>query len=133
MSIRDIALSILLFLLALAPSSSWSLEVLSDRELHAVSAGSSDREDHGSYELNRIPFRYAGTKGEVDGEVIILPMTDVRNQSSLQLTDNAQSNLRSLINVNAVNSPVQVLLNLNINIHSNIGAVNQLNSLLSRQ
>lgn len=133
MSIRYIALSIVLFLPALTPPHSWSFEVLSDQELHAVSAGSVDRDDHGSYELNRIPFRYTGTKGEVDGEVIVLPMTDVRNQSSLQLMDNAQSNLRSLINVNAVNSPVQVLLNLNININSNIGAVNQLNSLLSRQ
>jgi len=132
MSIKYIPLTVLFFLVAFAPFHSWGFEVLNDQELHAVTAGFADTASS-SYELNRIPFRYTGSKGEIDGEVIVLPMTDIRNQSSLQLMDNAQSNLRSLININAVNSPVQVLLNLNININSSIGAVSQLNSLLSRQ
>jgi hypothetical protein len=111
----------------------WALEELSDQELSAVTAGSADPSFGGVEALTRIPFRYASSKGEVDGEVFVMPMTDIRNQGTLQLMDNAQSNLRSLININAVNSPVQILLNLNINIHSTIGNVNQLNYLLSQQ
>ena len=45
----------------------------------------------------------------------------------LILRDNAQGNLRSLINVNAVNSLIQVLVNLNININSTVGSVQQIN------
>jgi len=47
--------------------------------------------------------------------------------SKLILQDNAQQNLRSLVNIVAVNSKVQVLVNLNININSTVGAVHQAN------
>lgn len=122
-----------LFLASLVPVEAWGFAELSDQALSAVTAGSADATFESVEALTRIPFRYAGSNGEVDGEVFVLPMTDIHNQGTLQLMDNAQSNLRSLINVNAVNSPVQVLLNLNININSTIGNVNQLNNLLSSQ
>lgn len=122
-----------LFLVSLAPVEVWGFTELSDQALSAVTAGSADPTIESAEVLTRIPFRYTGRKGEVDGEVFVLPMADIRNQGTLKLMDNAQSNLRSLINVNAVNSPVQVLLNLNININSTIGNVNQLNNLLSSQ
>ena len=98
----------------------------------AVTAGNAEYDREGREVLNRIPFRYSGKKGNVDGEIIIIP-TNIYNQAaSLQLMDNAQANLRSLININAVNSPIQVLMNLNINVNSNIGNLNQMNNLLSR-
>jgi hypothetical protein len=46
---------------------------------------------------------------------------------SLNLNGNAQQNLSSLVNINAVNSTISVLLNLNINIDSTVGTVVQSN------
>jgi hypothetical protein len=123
---------LLLFLLApLVPAEAWGFEELTDQELNAVTAGNSEASHESVEALRRIPFRFSNHKGEVDGEVFIMPMNTFNQQGTLQLMDNAQSNLQSLINVNAVNSPVQILLNLNINVNSTIGNINQLNNLLS--
>jgi hypothetical protein len=46
---------------------------------------------------------------------------------SLTLNGNAQQNLSSLINLNAVNSKINVLLNLNVNINSTVGTIIQSN------
>lgn len=46
---------------------------------------------------------------------------------SLTLNGNAQQNLSSLININAVNSKINVLLNLNVNINSTVGTIVQTN------
>lgn len=46
---------------------------------------------------------------------------------SLSLTGNAQQNLSSLINIVAVNSKINVLLNLNVNINSTVGTILQSN------
>ena len=120
------------FLITIFSAGVGSFEELSDQQLNAITAGNTNS-DHESVEaLTRIPFRYSGRKGSVDGEVIVVPMSIYNQTSSLQLMDNAQSNLSSLININAVNSPIQILLNLNINVNSTIGNLNQLNTLLAR-
>jgi hypothetical protein len=121
-----------LLLTALFATSSSAFEALNDEALNSVTAGSTYSVEYGNGALTRIPFRYTGRKGNVDGEVIVIPMSSYSQASQLQLMDNAQSNLQSLININAVNSPIQVLLNLNINVNSSIGSVNQLNRLLSQ-
>ena len=46
---------------------------------------------------------------------------------TLSLNGNAQQNLSSLVNINAVNSKVNVLLNLNVNINSTVGTLTQSN------
>jgi hypothetical protein len=46
---------------------------------------------------------------------------------SLSINGNAQQNLSSLININAVNSKINVLLNLNVNINSTVGTIIQSN------
>ena len=46
---------------------------------------------------------------------------------SLTLSGSAQQNLSSLININAVNSQINVLLNLNVNINSTVGTILQSN------
>ena len=122
----------LIFFISLFTTEVSSFEELSNQQLNAITAGNTNS-DHESVEaLTRIPFHYSGKKGSVDGEVIVVPMALYNQASSLQLMDNAQANLRSLININAVNSPIQILLNLNININSTIGNLNQLNTLLAR-
>jgi len=46
---------------------------------------------------------------------------------TLSLNGSAQQNLSSLVNINAVNSKVSVLLNLNVNINSTVGTLTQSN------
>jgi hypothetical protein len=46
---------------------------------------------------------------------------------SLTLNGSAQQNLSSLININAVNSKINVLLNLNVNLNSTVGTIIQSN------
>jgi hypothetical protein len=49
------------------------------------------------------------------------------NQGTLTLNGQAQQNLSSLININAVNSNINVLLNLNVNLNSTVGTLTQTN------
>ncbi len=118
-------------LTCVSPGNVWAFSELTDQQLTAVTAGSVDASSSSTEALTRIPFRYSGKNGEVDGEILVVPIANYNTQGSLQLMDNAQSNLSSLINVNAVNSPVQILLNLNVTVNSSIGSINQLNHLLS--
>jgi hypothetical protein len=64
----------------------------------------------------------AGTLGVLTG-----PLTTTTNQGTLTLNGGAQQNLTSLVNINAVNSNVNVLLNLNVNINSTVGTITQTN------
>src|ERR1700733_6045618 len=52
---------------------------------------------------------------------------DSTSQSTLTLNGGAQQNLSSLVNINAVNSNVNVLLNLTVNINSTVGTLTQTN------
>ena len=129
---KRFVLFISFILIAIFSTGVWSFEELTDQQLSVITAGNAYSGSESSEVLTRIPFRYSGKKGSVDGEVIVVPMNTYNQTSSLQLMDNAQANLRSLININAVNSPIQILLNLNINVNSTIGNLNQLNTLLAR-
>ena len=53
--------------------------------------------------------------------------TSTTTTGSVNLSGSAQQNLSSLININAVNSTINVLLNLNININSTVGTILQSN------
>ncbi len=53
--------------------------------------------------------------------------TSGTNLGTLSLNGNAQQNLSSLVNINAVNSKINVLLNLNININSTVAKLVQAN------
>lgn len=50
-----------------------------------------------------------------------------RNAGSLTINGQAQQNLSSLVNITAVNSAINVLLNLNVNMNSTVGTVMQSN------
>jgi hypothetical protein len=64
----------------------------------------------------------AGTLAVLTG-----PLSTTQNQGTLSLNGAAQQNLSSLVNINAVNSNIDVLLNLNITINSTVGSVVQSN------
>ena len=119
------------FLMAFLSTGVWGFEQLSDLKLNAITAGNSTAGYDSIEALTRIPFSYSSHKGSVEGEVIVLPLATTYETVNFQLMDNAQSNLRSLININAVNSPINILLNLNINVNSHIEQIKQLNTLLS--
>jgi len=55
------------------------------------------------------------------------PIGGTTNMGTLNLNGNAQQNLSSLVNINAVNSKINVLLNLNVNINSTVGTLTQSN------
>lgn len=63
----------------------------------------------------------AGTLAVLTG-----PLTGT-NLGTLSLNGNAQQNLSSLVNINAVNSNINVLLNLNVNLNSTVGTILQSN------
>jgi DUF1680 family protein len=122
------ALSLLALLTGLAPDAGAQRRVLSDDELDQVSAGGI------SVELVEQVLKFefqslAGRTHEVSGSGTIetlSPSTGLAT-GTLTIQDAAQSNLRSLININAVNSQVQVLVNLNINIDSVVEGLEQIN------
>jgi len=96
----------------------YSAEPLSNAQLDDVTAGNVSV----PIEIDQLTSR--GTHINVAGDIQWQASTQ---NYSLVLSDNAQQNLSSLININAVNSPVNVLLNLNINIDSTVGNLQQYN------
>jgi len=124
--------SAMVLLCAFAPVH--AADILSDAQLDQVTAGTAsvvyDRE-RGFLELHKITGR--GTAIGVVGNTNFNFDSALVNAGVLRLEGNAQSNLRALINTNAVNSPVQVLMNLNININSSINTLNQFNSGLQQK
>ena len=75
----------------------------------------------GSVPTNNGLVTGAGTLAVLTG-----PLTGT-NQSTLTLNGGAQQNLSSLVNINAVDSNVNVLLNLTVNIGSTVGTITQTN------
>lgn len=88
-----------------------------------VSAGISDGvvKFAGSAATPNGPVTGAGTLAVLKG-----PITGT-NMGSLTLDGAAQQNLSSLVNINAVNSRINVLLNLIVNMNSTVGTVTQSN------
>lgn len=104
---------------------------LSDADLDKVSAGGNPSESPGG----AVQFSFAGRAGsshtvQGTGSISVKEVALPLISSNLLLQDDAQQNLRSLVNIVAVNSKVQVLVNLNININSTVGAVHQANASL---
>jgi hypothetical protein len=102
---------------------------LSDEELDEVVAGTVNEELH--EEL--LSFSYVGAAGSrheaiLDGTLSISGTPLAETPTGLLIIDNgAQTGLSALVSVNAVNSEVNVLLNLNITINSTVGEVRQIN------
>jgi len=99
---------------------------LAEAELDRVTAGTQS----GDPELLKFDFVRTTRSGKTirgEGSLDILSKLMSTSSSTIFLGDGAQGNLSSLININAINSQISVLLNLNINIDSSVGTLNQLN------
>ena len=114
----------------LSPEPAWADDKieLSDAELDRVTAGAGQTD--ASDELLSFAATRTTASGRlitVDGTFHVVEGIDPAIIGNLILTGKSQSNLRSLININAVNSEIQLLLNLNISIDSTVGTLNQFN------
>ena len=123
--INQVIVMLVVTVLVLLSSKSMAFDELDELQLDSVYAGrvASDKQDI----ITSIPFHYVGRHGRVDGEAVISPSNSNQGTASLLIQDGAQNHLSSMININAVNSPIEVLLNLVVNIDSQIGVVKQNN------
>lgn len=64
-----------------------------------------------------------------DGTIKIGPIVSSNRSNTVSLSGNAQQNLRALLNLIAVDSLVQVLVNLTVNINSSTGPIFQTNGI----
>ena len=102
--------------------------LLTESELDAVTAGAASVESQDDLLIFEVVRKTRlGKTVRADGNLRVVEALEGVTIGNLTLSDNAQSNLHSVININAVNSAVNVLLNLNVSIDSSIGAINQLN------
>lgn len=97
---------------------------LGDAELDAITAGTSGAPSEDAAAINATRTTSRGNVIHAEGSLEVIR---IREQNVLVLRDNAQQNLGALINVNAAGAPVNVLLNLNVNINSTVGSMQQLN------
>lgn len=101
-------------------------EPLTDEQLDAVIAGADDTVLE-EITVHAARVTASGKRITADGTLGVQHVTNTIEAADLLLRDSAQSNLRALINMNAVNSVVNVLVNLNINIDSQVGDLRQIN------
>ncbi|MBI2412785.1 MAG: hypothetical protein HYV24_06210 [Deltaproteobacteria bacterium] len=121
-----LALSVLAAASLLYPGGAMAGRALSDAEMETVAAGSVNTEfvDSTMY----FSFSKAGDDFDVSGDGSLdLLMGAPDKLGSIAISGNAQSGLSSLVNITAVDSAIQVLLNLNINVNSSVGSLQQLN------
>ncbi len=124
-----IVLGCLCMLLAGATDRAWGAQALDDAQLDQITAGSVSVEAaNGQFnfqfggEANRLSVQGTGTVAAAENTVPTGPA------GYLIVRDNAQSNLRAFVNVNAVNAKVQVLINLTVIINSTVGTIHQINT-----
>lgn len=126
--------SILTMVMLAAMPSVHASELLSDNALNQITAGTASAVYNNgqlSFDLSKTTSR--GTSIGAQGDLNFNPGTANVNTNVLKLQDNAQGNLRALVNTNAVNSAVQVLINLNVSINSRIDVLNQINNGLQQK
>jgi hypothetical protein len=125
-----------IFVLAFADAGDAQARKLSDSELDRVTAGgvsSPTQTAPAPPSISPFTFEFkslAGTRHTVEGtgSVQVVEQEGGGTRSTLVIQDRAQQNLQSFINVTAVNSRIQVLVNLNITINSTVGTIQQLNA-----
>lgn len=104
---------------------------LSDAELDQVTAGgfSATVNTAANNTVNftaSVPTPNGVVTAAGNASVLAQPMPGT-NTGSITLNGQAQAGLNSLININAVNSSIAVLLNLNVTLNSTVGSITQSN------
>jgi len=125
----SVVLGCLCLLLAGATERAWGAQALTDAEMDQITAGSLSVEAaNGQFnfqlggETNRVSVTGSGTVAATEN-------VSAGPAGYVIMRDNAQSNLRAFVNVNAVNAKVSVLINLTVNINSTVGTIHQINTI----
>ena len=106
----------------------WCMHELNDEDLEQISAGTLTASVSDGQFSFRLGDKSSRLSVEGSGSVAVADNTTPAGPAGyIILRDNAQSGLRSLVNVNAVNSRIQVLINLIVNINSTVNSVHQTN------
>ena len=111
---------------SVASSTQNGKHVLTDEEMDEVFAGGVDAKMTG----NVLSFAGQTANRDVSGAGTVEVRTAAEQNATsgvLILKDSAQSGSKSFIGINSVNSQIQVLLNLNVNINSTVGTLSQTN------
>jgi hypothetical protein len=116
------AVGLLGWLPALAPAGEGAF-LLDDAALARVTAGTRD-DPRALADFDFVRQTASGRTVSGDGT---LALAEPHGDYTLMLGAGAQSNLRSLVNINAIDASITVLLNLNINVDSSVGTLNQNN------
>jgi hypothetical protein len=128
-----VSTGILLCALACAARVDAQVRKLSDAELDKVTAGrAAASQPTPDLTTASQQFEVSGAAGSrhtvaAAGSVKVLEPEKAMPAGSLVISDSAQQNLQSFINIAAVNSRIQVLVNLNVIINSTLGTLQQLN------
>jgi hypothetical protein len=114
----------LALVLLAGPASAGDLPyLLDDQVLDQVTAGTQSD----PRELAEFDFSRSTASGRTVSGHGSLALTQTSREYTLTLGDGAQQHLRSLVNINAIDAQITVLLNLNINVDSTVGTLNQHN------
>lgn len=124
-----ITIFIAVLVAASTPRGAYALEELTDAEMDRVTAGSAAYVEDGVLRFDFTSSQKGGRQVDGSGTLTLGAerLAAITQSGSLSISDSAQQNLRALVNINAVNSPVQVLLNLNVNINSTVEKLRQIN------
>lgn len=102
-------------------------EPLADEQLDAITAGMADDDVIEEIAVKAVHRTASGKLVTAEGTLAVQQIPASLANADLLLQDSAQGNLRALVNLNAVHSVVNVLVNLNINIDSHVAELRQIN------
>ncbi len=103
-----------------------AIEALTEAEMESVSAGGIELDPKSGDFMIDVPG-IASATGTLSTSVVDL-VGQPSGGATLQITDQAQQHLRAMVNIAGVNSVIQVLLNLNINVQSTGLTIHQVNT-----
>lgn len=98
--------------------------LLSESELDQITAGAGGERAEQIAAIDAFKMTQRGTAIDATGSFEVL---NPQTLNMLMLSDQAQQNLSALININSAGAPVNVLLNLNVNVNSEVGSLQQFN------
>lgn len=114
----------------LCSASLQAAEPMSDEALSSTTARGYEVNPNDATEALNFSFSGLGVNKDINGSgnLKMQRAALTPSNSNVIISDYAQSNLNAMMNINSANSIIQVLMNLNINVNSEVGSVVQGNT-----
>lgn len=121
---RRLVAVLLVSMIVMGAAPVWAKRQMSDARLDSVTAGTSVTAQRIGKELQ---FEFHKDNGhiKIDGDGSFSVNGSQLPSGGLNAFILRDSTQHALVNINAINSVIQVLLNLNVNINSNVGTLTQ--------